>query len=97
PARGRVVSATGQMNASMPHVAQMSDADTGLLVIDVQEKLLPLIPNADALVRSVAFLIDAATLLGMTVQAAEQSPRGLGPTVPELARRLPARPDKTAF
>jgi nicotinamidase-related amidase len=33
----------------------------------------------------------------MTVQATEQYPRGLGPTVPELARRLPARPDKTAF
>jgi nicotinamidase-related amidase len=81
----------------MPHATQMSDADTGLLVIDVQEKLLPFIPGADALVRNVAFLIDAAALLGMTVQATEQYPSGLGPTVPELARRLPVRPDKTGF
>src|SRR5262245_21111313 len=81
----------------MPHAMQMSAADTGLLVIDVQETLLPLIPDAGAVVRNVAFLIDAARLLGMTVQATEQYPRGLGPTVPELAARLPERPDKTAF
>lgn len=81
----------------MPHAMQMSAADTGLLVIDVQEKLLPLIPDAAALVRNVAFLIDAARLLDLTVQATEQYPRGLGPTVAELASRLPLRPDKTAF
>jgi nicotinamidase-related amidase len=75
----------------------MSAGDTGLLVIDVQEKLLPLIPDAAALVRNLAFLIDAARLLGIPVQATEQYPRGLGPTVPELARRLPERADKTAF
>ncbi|MBY0229975.1 MAG: hydrolase [Gemmataceae bacterium] len=81
----------------MPHATRLSDADTGLLVIDMQEKLLPLIPAASALVRDCAFLVDAAQALGMTVQATEQYPKGLGPTVPELARRLPHRPDKTAF
>jgi nicotinamidase-related amidase len=81
----------------MPHATRLSDADTGLLVIDVQEKLMPLIPGRDALVRDVGFLVDAAKILGMTVQATEQYPRGLGPTVPELAARLPHRPDKTAF
>jgi nicotinamidase-related amidase len=81
----------------MAHPMQMSALDTALLVIDVQEKLLPLIPQGAALVRNVAFLIDAATALGMPVHATEQYPRGLGPTVPELAARLPTRPDKTAF
>jgi nicotinamidase-related amidase len=81
----------------MPHATQMSAADTGLLVIDMQEKLLPLIFDSNALVRNVSFLIDAARLLGMTVQATEQYPRGLGPTVPDLAARLPHRPEKTAF
>jgi nicotinamidase-related amidase len=75
----------------------MSAADTGLLVIDVQEKLVPRIVGADALVRNVAFLIDVARLLNMPVQCTEQYPRGLGATVPELARRLPQRPDKVAF
>jgi nicotinamidase-related amidase len=81
----------------MPHATQMSAADTGLLVIDVQEKLLPLIPDAQALVYNAGFLIDAARLLDMTVQATEQYPRGLGPTTPALAGRLPHRPDKIVF
>jgi nicotinamidase-related amidase len=75
----------------------MSAGDTALLVIDVQDKLLPLIPDAPALVRNIAFLIDGARLLEMPVQATEQYPRGLGATVAELARRLPERPDKVAF
>ena len=81
----------------MPHPTQMSAADTGLLVIDVQEKLIPKIPAAAAVVRNIAFLIDGAHTLGMPVQATEQYPKGLGPTVPELVRRLPQRPDKVAF
>jgi nicotinamidase-related amidase len=81
----------------MAHATRTSAGDTGLLVIDVQEKLLPFIPDAPALVRNIAFLIDGARLLGMPVQATEQYPRGLGPTVPELAARLPNRPEKVAF
>jgi len=75
----------------------MSAADTALLVIDVQERLMTKIPGAAALVRNIAFLIDAARLLGLPVLATEQYPKGLGPTVPELASRLPERPDKVAF
>jgi nicotinamidase-related amidase len=81
----------------MPHSTQMSATDTALLVIDVQDKLLPLIPNGPALVRNTAFLIDGARLLQIPVTATEQYPRGLGPTTAELAQRLPERPDKTAF
>jgi nicotinamidase-related amidase len=81
----------------MPHATQMSAGDTGLLVIDVQEKLVPLIPDAPALVRNIAFLVDGARLLDLPVQCTEQYPRGLGPTVAELAQRLPERPDKVAF
>src|SRR5262245_59245804 len=81
----------------MPHPTLMSSGDTGLLVIDVQDKLLPKIQTADALVRNIGFLIDAARLLTMPVQATEQYPRGLGPTTEVLARRLPERPDKVAF
>jgi nicotinamidase-related amidase len=78
--------------------ARLSAASSGLLVIDVQEKLLPAVRHPDALVRNVAFLLDAAKLLGVPALATEQYPRGLGPTVPELAGRLPVeRPAKTAF
>jgi nicotinamidase-related amidase len=79
------------------HAKQMTAGDTALLVIDVQEKLLPLIAQRAGLVRNIAFLIDAARLLNMPVTATEQYPKGLGPTTADLARRLPDRPEKTAF
>jgi nicotinamidase-related amidase len=75
----------------------MSALDTGLLVIDVQEKLVPKIAGAAALVRNLSFLLDVAKLLGMPVQATEQYPRGLGTTIPELLPKLPERPEKVAF
>src|SRR5262245_31544111 len=81
----------------MPHPTQMTAGDTGLLVIDVQEKLIPLIYQADLLVKNIAFLVDAAKLLGVPAQVTEQYPRGLGKTVAELAGRLPVAPEKVGF
>ncbi len=81
----------------MAHPTLMLAGETALLIVDVQEKLMAKIPSADRLVRDLAFLIDAARLAGVEVLATEQYPRGLGPTVPDLARRLPNRPDKVAF
>jgi nicotinamidase-related amidase len=81
----------------MPHAMQMSTLDTGLLVIDVQEKLVPKIAGAAALVRNIGFLLDAAKVLELPVQATEQYPRGLGSTVAELLPHLPERPEKVAF
>jgi nicotinamidase-related amidase len=75
----------------------MTSADTGLLVIDVQEKLMVKIPHADWVIGNIAFLIDAARMLEMPVQATEQYPKGLGATVAELAQRIPERPAKVKF
>src|SRR5436305_709594 len=77
----------------MAPAMQMSARDATLLVIDVQDKLLPLIPARDALVRNVVFLIDGANLLGVPILATDQYPRGLGPTTVELAKRLLLRPE----
>lgn len=77
---------------------RLTAADSVLVVIDVQEKLLAAMPAGPALVRDVAFLLDVAALLGVPAVATEQYPKGLGSTVAELARRLPAdRRAKTAF
>ncbi|HKB40126.1 MAG TPA: hydrolase [Gemmataceae bacterium] len=81
----------------MAHATQLSAADTALLVIDVQEKLVPKIIDTERLQQNIAFLIDAARLLHMPVLATEQYPKGLGPTVAPLRERLPERPDKVAF
>jgi nicotinamidase-related amidase len=77
--------------------SRMSPADTALLVIDMQEKLLAKIPGAEVLIYNISFMIDAAQLLGLPVLATEQYPQGLGPTAPLLAQKLPERPAKVAF
>jgi nicotinamidase-related amidase len=75
----------------------MSADDTVLAVIDVQQKLISLIPGHERIVWNIRRLLDGAKQLGATVLATEQYPQGLGGTVAELATRLPAVFDKTAF
>lgn len=75
----------------------MSRSDSALLVVDVQEKLVPVMPAAARLLWNVRRLIDGANVLGVPVRASEQYPQGLGPTVPELASRLDQHPAKLSF
>jgi nicotinamidase-related amidase len=75
----------------------MNRDDTALLVVDVQEKLLPLIPGSGRMVWNIRRLIDGAKILGVPVAATEQYPQGLGPTTAELAQRLGAIPGKLDF
>jgi nicotinamidase-related amidase len=58
-----------------------------LVVIDVQERLVPAMPE-DIYLRlrnTVAMLVEVAGLLGIPVVTTEQYPKGIGHTVPELA------------
>jgi nicotinamidase-related amidase len=58
-----------------------------LVVIDVQERLVPAMPE-DIYLRlrnTVAMLVEVAGLLGLPVVTTEQYPKGIGHTVPELA------------
>jgi nicotinamidase-related amidase len=75
----------------------MNRDDAALLVVDMQARLLPLIPGHQRLIWNVRRLIDGATILNVPVAATEQYPQGLGPTTPELAARLGAIPSKVAF
>ena len=75
----------------------MSAADSALLVVDVQEKLMPLIPGQHAIIWNIRRLLDGAGILGVPVHATEQYPTGLGPTVPELAPKLASPLAKKAF
>jgi len=75
----------------------MTPADTALLVVDVQEKLMRLVPGAAQIVWNIRRLLDAAELFKLKVLATEQYPQGLGGTVPELAGRLGKIPSKVAF
>jgi nicotinamidase-related amidase len=62
---------------------------SALVVIDIQEKLLPPIFQKEQLVRNSQLLIRAAGILKMPVLMTTQYAKGLGQTVPEIATMLP--------
>ena len=62
----------------------MNRNDTAVLVVDVQEKLLPHIEGAAAVSWNIGRLLRAAGALGVKYCVTEQYPKGLGPTVPEI-------------
>jgi nicotinamidase-related amidase len=75
----------------------MTPQDTVLVVVDVQEKLMPLITGQRRIIWNLRRLLDGAEATGLQALATEQYPQGLGPTVAELAGRLAPIPSKTAF
>ena len=60
-----------------------------LLVVDIQEKLLPPIFQKEQLVRNSQLLIRAASVLKIPAIVSTQYAKGLGATVPEIASLLP--------
>ncbi|MGA2948540.1 MAG: hydrolase [Candidatus Sulfotelmatobacter sp.] len=60
-----------------------------LLVVDIQEKLLPPIFQKEQLVRNAKLLIRAAGVLKIPAIVSTQYAKGLGGTVPEIASLLP--------
>lgn len=75
----------------------MAAENSRLLIVDVQEKLLPLIPVAERLVHNCRRLLDGARIVSVPSFATEQYPKGLGHTKAELAERLGTIPDKVCF
>jgi len=69
-------------------IPRLEIGHTALLVVDMQEKLLPHMHNADQLVAQAGKLIDAANALNIQIVVTEQYRKGLGVTVPYLATRL---------
>ena len=61
---------------------------SALLVVDLQEKMVPALADGAAVVANVRWLIGVAMRLGVPVAAVEQYPQGLGPLVPEVAATL---------
>ena len=60
-----------------------------LVVIDMQERLMPAIAEGDAVTRAAGILIEASRQLDVPVVVTEQYPKGLGPTVDAIASLLP--------
>jgi nicotinamidase-related amidase len=65
-------------------------AATALLVVDLQDKLAAAMPEAAMaeMVKNAGILLETASVLGMSVLASEQYPKGLGGTVSAVATKL---------
>jgi nicotinamidase-related amidase len=72
---------------------------TALVVVDLQERLMPAIRGGEAVLGRTRLLLQLAKTLGLPVVATTQYAKGLGPLVPEIAALVPdAAPlDKTSF
>jgi len=62
--------------------------DTVLLIIDVQEKLMPVIHEHEEILRNMERLIRGCHILGVPTVITEQYVKGLGPTVAPIAQAL---------
>jgi len=71
--------------------------DTILLLVDVQEKLYPVMDNKEQLLDKVRILLEGAKALGVPMVAARQYPKGLGDCIPELRAYFNGYFDKVSF
>lgn len=62
--------------------------NTILIVTDIQGRLASLMHEREALYKNVGVMIDGIKALEIPILWIEQFPRGLGPTVPEVASHL---------
>lgn len=61
---------------------------TVLVVVDVQDKLVPTMHQLEALIDNQTRLIKGMAALEVPILCTEQNPKGLGATIPELAALL---------
>ncbi|WP_395689109.1 hydrolase [Aestuariivirga sp.] len=67
-------------------------AKSTLLIVDMQERLLPAMTGGAEVEARCAILLKAARALGVPVTVSEQYPKGLGHTVPGISDGLGADP-----
>ena len=63
---------------------------TAIVVVDIQQKLVPSMPveRVAQIERAATIILAAATELSAPVLATEQYPKGLGPTIPAIGKLL---------
>ena len=78
---------------------RLTRTQAGLVVVDMQERLLPAIFEKERVLQNTLRLVQGAGILRVPVSATEQYRKGLGPTVPEVAASIPgfAPWEKLAF
>lgn len=64
--------------------------NTGLLIIDVQEKLMEVMGQKKRVTENIVKLLNLSRLYNLPVILTEQYPKWLGPTLPEVKESLPS-------
>jgi nicotinamidase-related amidase len=76
----------------------MDRDDTALVVIDLQEKFLPVIHNIKEVISNAEKVIKIFKILKMPIMITEQYPKGLGKTVEEISNLIETEPiEKISF
>jgi nicotinamidase-related amidase len=83
----------------VPHPHKLDKAGSVLVVVDVQDKLLPAIHDWPVVLENTVKMVKFAQTLGVPVIVTEQYPKGLGPTNAEVRALFPtfAPLTKTTF
>lgn len=66
----------------------LAQENTGLIIIDVQGKLARIVNESEKLVSNLEKLIRGCQILSIPIIYAEQNPKGLGTTIPEIEKLL---------
>src|ERR1043166_2548614 len=72
------------------NISRLKRGETALLVIDIQEKLLPQILENERLIAKTVLLIKSAQILGLPILVTEQYRKGLGLTDQHVASAIAA-------
>ena len=67
----------------------LSSADTLLVIVDIQEKLVRAMHAREELLSRSQQLVQGARVLNVPILCTEQNPKGLGATVPEITAHMP--------
>ncbi|NLB53681.1 MAG: hydrolase [Syntrophomonadaceae bacterium] len=67
---------------------RLEPQDTLIMIIDVQEKLMAAMKDKERVYKNINLLLETGKQLDIPVLVTEQYPRGLGPTVHEVAEHL---------
>jgi nicotinamidase-related amidase len=69
-------------------ISRMIKERSAVLVLDMQEKLLPQIHESERVIQQVARMVDGANALGVPVLVTEQYRKGLGDTVEPIKSKI---------
>ena len=80
-------------------IANLSRTRAALLVVDIQERLVPAMPEAALaqVVKNARILIQAARTLGLPIVVSQQYPKGLGTTIAPIEEALAGANDLHRF